>query len=332
MSNFDIGIRVDMGGNIGSGHFFRCLSIAKELKKNGKTVIFLISDEKEFRKHVKKMIPCIVLKEKTVSKKILECKKLMNRIRLLIIDLPHYEEKYGIELKNKNIVLINDLGKMKIFSKILINGSIVKKFHKYQIKNKSSKLLIDSKYMILREEFLKRRIESKINDRPIRNILITFGGSGENKITNKLLKLLLKKDFHITVIVGPSNTKQNILKLIKNNHKIKLIINPNNIAELFSKQDMIFSSTGITIYELACLGIPTVMIPINSAQNDTAKEMEKRGFGKIMSVNNINLENIQKILLNFDDYKFRKEMHKSGRKIVDGEGTSRIAKAIEKIC
>ena len=40
--NYDFGIRIDLGGKVGSGHFFRCLGIAEELKKLGFNVIFLV--------------------------------------------------------------------------------------------------------------------------------------------------------------------------------------------------------------------------------------------------------------------------------------------------
>lgn len=327
MKDFDIGIRVDMGGKIGSGHFFRCLSIANELKKNGKSVIFLTNNKSEIKRHLKIKIPFIVLKGKTELKKIQECKIIMNNLKVLIIDLPFYEERYGKKLEN--VVLINDLGNMRIFSKILFNGSIVKKFHKYTIQNKSSKLYINSKYIILRKQFLEERNNVKIHQKPIKNILITFGGSGDNNITKKLLSILHRYDFNITVIIGPGNKKKNFPKL-KNNKRIRLIINPNNIAKLFSKQDIIIASTGITIYELACLGIPTLMIPINSAQNETAKEMERRGFGKLVNSQNLNFEKIQRILSKFEDYRFRHEMYISGRKIVDGKGTERVVNVIKK--
>ena len=331
MEYFDFGIRVEMGKKIGSGHFFRCLSLAEELKKRGKTVIFLTGNKEKFLSHGRQKFPYLILKGQTENRKIQECKELMIKIKLLIIDLPKNEEEYGEKLENYNIAMINDIGKIKIYTKILINGHIVKKFQKYEIKNKSTKFFIGSKYMILRNEFAKEREKIKIIKKPIKNILLTFGGSDEKNITSKILSFLLKTDFQITVILGPTNNnKQKICKIIKNKSNVKLIINPKKIAPLFSKQDLIISSTGITIYELACLGIPTIMIPMNSAQKESAKEMEKRGFGKILDLKKLNLKRLEQTYLKFDNRSYRKKMFRLGRKIIDGKGVERIADILEK--
>ena len=332
MKKFDFGIRVEMGGNIGSGHFFRCLALGEELKKTGKNIVFLTSNEEKFNDHNKGKNFHILLKGKTEKKKIIECKKVMNRIGCLIIDLPDNEEKYGKEFEKENIVIINDTGKKKIFSKILINGSIVKKFHKYEIKNKSTKLFLGSKYMIIRKEFAKIRKDVKIEKKSIKNVLIIFGGNDEKNMTIKILKFLLEKNLNITIVLGPTNNKkQSISNIIKNKINIKTIINPKKIAKLFSKQDLIISSTGITIYELACLGIPTIMIPINSAQKQSAKIMEEKGFGKMIDSEKLNLKKLEQIYLKFDNLNYRKKMFKSGRRIIDGKGVERIANIMEKI-
>lgn len=331
MKYFDFGIRVEMGEKVGSGHFFRCLSLAEELKKRRKTVIFLISNKEKFHSHGRKKFPYLILKGQTENKKIQKCKELMSKIKLLIIDLPKNEEEYGKKLENYNIAMINDIGKIKIYTKILINGSIVKKFQKYKIKNKATKFLVGPKYMIIRKEFAKEREKTKILKKPVKNILLTFGGSDEKNITSKILSFLLKTDFQITVVLGPTNNnKQKIHKIIKNKSNVKLIINPKKVAPLFSKQDLIISSTGITIYELACLGIPTIMIPINSAQNESAKEMNKRGFGKILDLKKLNLKRLEQTYSKFDNLDYRKKMFRLGKKIIDGKGVERITDILEK--
>ena len=47
MKEFDFGIRVDMGGVIGSGHIYRSSALADELIKNGKSVVFIVKNKKK---------------------------------------------------------------------------------------------------------------------------------------------------------------------------------------------------------------------------------------------------------------------------------------------
>lgn len=326
MKNIDFGIRVEMDEKTGSGHFFRCLALAEELKKRKKSVVFLISDLKKFQYHVKKHFPYFLLKGKTENKKILECNDLMKNINTVIIDLPRKQDDYGEKLKDHNVVIVDDIGKLKIFSNFLINGSLVKKFHNYKSENKNTKFLLGPKYMMIRKEFKNARKKIKINNKSIRKVLITFGGSDEKNITSKILPFLLKKDVKISVILGPSyKHKHDIYKVTKNESRVKLYENPKNLASIFSKQDLVISSSGITIYELASLGIPTIMIPANNAQEQTAKEMKRKGFGVILNSKKINDDNFNQVYSKIEDFRHRKNMYKIGRKNVDGKGIERIS-------
>lgn len=327
MKKFDYGIRVEMGGNIGSGHIYRCLSLAEEMKKNKKSIIFFISNKKKFLQHSKKF-SYIELKGKNEDERIDECKKYIKFLKYFIIDLPKHEQKYGKKLENENVVIINDLGNIRVFSKILINGSIVKKFQKYKRINKNTKFLVGSKYMLIRKDFTTYKIKNKKINKLIKNILLVFGGSDEKNTTKKILEYLPKKFFKITIIIGPDN--KNKIDFINYNqiYQIKVLEKPNNIASLFSNQDLIISSTGITIYELACLGIPTIMIPVNSAQKESAKSMKRKGFGEIVELDTINKKKFNKIYEKMENVMYRKKMSINGKKIVDGKGVDRVFKIL----
>lgn len=328
MKNFDFGIRVEMGGNIGSGHIFRCIALAEEIKKNKKSIVFLSSNKKNFLIHSKKF-PHIELKGRNETERIQECKKYMNIVKCLIIDLPKYEEKYSKKLKKENVIIINDLGNIKIFSKMLINGSIVKKFQKYEIKKKMTRVLAGPKYMLIRKEFAELRIKNKKINKSIKKILLVFGGSDEKNITKKILKFLPSKNLQITILLGPGNkNKKNIAQFRKINN-VKVLENPKNIASLFLKQDLIISSTGITIYELACLGIPTIMIPANSAQMESAKSMKRSGFGEIVKLATINDKKFNQIYQKMESTIYREKMARNGKKIVDGKAVERILRILK---
>ena len=50
---FDFGFRFNIGNEVGSGHFFRCLSIAEKLIENKLNVIFIVNDEEQILHHLK---------------------------------------------------------------------------------------------------------------------------------------------------------------------------------------------------------------------------------------------------------------------------------------
>jgi len=328
---FDFGFRFDIGKDIGSGHFFRCFSIAEKLIESGFKVIFLVNNKQQIEHHLKdKKISFHVLKNKSDLERVTECKILVKNISKLVIDLPFYNEMYSKLLKNDcETIIIDDIGNKKIYSKLLINGSIVKEFQKYFINSSVTEYFSGTKYIILRSEFKTIRNQIKLNKK-IKKILLIFGGSDENNLTGKILPYFLDSGFNITVVLGPSYRFEEELKnKFLKNQSIKIIHNKQNIGELFAKQDLVISSSGITAYELACLGIPSILIPTDKYQIKTSNAMEKIGFGINYGYWDDDFSKLSNIISVISSYSTREKMYFSGRSMVDGKGIDRI---LEKIC
>jgi UDP-2,4-diacetamido-2,4,6-trideoxy-beta-L-altropyranose hydrolase len=324
---YHFGIRVDMGGNIGSGHLFRCLALARELKRNRKKVVFLISNKKNFLEHVYDEFPNIKLKGKNEGDFLKQCQQ-MEEIDVLIIDLGSKNTMYSKKLKNRKTVILDDIGNKKISSSVLINGSMVNSFHKYQVGSKKSKLFLGIKYMILRKEFLKFRNKFKVTKKPIKNILLTFGGSDDLNLTLKLIPYFFNKKYLVTIVLGPSyKQKIKLEKIIKDQTNFKLKSTVKNMAKLLTEQDLVLTSSGITIYELACLGVPCLIFPASKIQNIAATQMTKSGFGINIGLRKKYNSNILNIIntINFD---LQKSMYLQGRKNIDGKGLERNTKII----
>lgn len=329
---YDYGIRLDVGGTIGSGHFFRCYAIAKELKKNGFKILFIVNNKKKFEEHSSENeFTSIILKSKNEQEEIHKCEKLAEKIKTMIIDLPFKNTIYSEKLKNKcKIIIIDDIGNKKIFSAMLFNGHIVKQFQKYTVNKKITKCYFGTKYMIIRKEFEEYRKNISKPQKDIKKILLTFGGGDDNCITLLLLPFLLKKNYKISVLIGPSfKNKNKIESLSLKNKNINIIKNQKNIAKIFAKHDLIISSSGITAYEIACLGIPCIFIPSDKYQEKTAEDMEKNGFGFNHGIWKGDFNKLEKMIESISSIKIRKKMFNKGRALVDGKGLSRVVQKIQ---
>tara|TARA_B110000495_G_scaffold169927_1_gene157472 strand:+ start:74 stop:1024 length:951 start_codon:yes stop_codon:yes gene_type:complete len=316
-----------VGGDVGSGHFYRCYAIAEKLIEKKFKIIFIVNNKKEIELHLKnKKIFYHVLKNEK------EFKEISKNITKIIIDLPFKNSKYSKMLeKNQNTVIIDDLGNKKIFSDLLFNGSIVNQFQKYLIDKNITKYFKGPKFILIRSEFSSNREKFYLNKK-IKKILIIFGGNDQNNITKKILKYFLDKKYNITIVIGPSyKYLKSIEKIIMKNKKIKLFQNKKNIAELYIKQDIIISSAGITAYELASLGIPSIFMPMDKYQMKTAKQMELNGFGINYGYWNNNYEKLDQTICLISNYNIRKKMSICGKKLVDGKGLERILKKIEEL-
>ena len=330
---YDFGFRLNVGNEVGSGHFFRCLSIAEKLIEMKLNIIFIVNDKKEIESHLKnKKISLYLLNEIDEEGRIFECKKIVKNISKLIVDLPFHNELYSEKLKKDcKLIIIDDIGHKKIFSEILVNGSIVKEYQDYLVDKRITKYFSGSKYILLRSQFIKIREDIKL-EKKIKKILIIFGGADEKNITEKILPYFLDKLYNITVVLGPSYKFENELEeIILKNKFIKIIKYENNIAKLFANQDLVISSSGITSYELACLGIPSIFIPIDEYQAETSKSFEKLGFGINYGFWDNDFKKLEKTISVISDYSLRVKMYFLGRKLIDGLGSDRILKEIVKL-
>jgi len=328
LREFDFGIRVDMGGVIGSGHIYRSSALADELIKNGKSVVFIIKNKKNFYNHIcGKKYHCIDLKTENDDECIKKCQKLKG-IKNLILDLQKNNEKYAKKLKNNYFIIsMDDEGKKKIYSNIIINGQIGKFNYNYSFNDVNTKHLLGTDYIILRNSFHKLSKKLFISKKPIKKILLAFGGSDDEDVIRKILPFLLSRNFQLTVILGTTYPYSNIIFLLSKKHKnLQIKKSVKEVAPIYLKNDIAIASSGMTSYELACLGIPSLFIPSGEHQYKIAKEFMKKGFGINYGFWDDDYDHFSKALSKFSSYNFRRKMANRGKEIVDGKGVFRVVK------
>lgn len=335
----NIAIRCIIESSKGHGNFTRALTLATSLKRQGYAITFLITSNIVIQSILKKkkFNFCLIpkkLNSKNESIFLINFFK-KNYFKLLIFDMREYGENLSKQLsKFIPTILIDDAFCKNAYSDIVINGSINEKFHKYNIKNKRTKLFLGSKFFMANENFLKNKMTNKkIIKKKKYTVLISIGGSDPNHLTLYIIKSIMHlSNIKSIIIVGPFF--QNVLKiknLIKNKKNIELKFSPEKIWNEFKKADVIISKSGITLYELAIMGIPTLCISSFKHEEPSAQKFMSENFlinlgmQKNIAKNQIGNQ-LVKLL---DNVKKRKIMSTQGKKIVDGKGLNRVTKIIE---
>ena len=334
-----IAIRADGGINIGMGHIQRCLALAQQLKKKkGAGVIFIFQKNEIVKEKIEKEgFKGIELKKRISLKEDLgETSKIIEErnIDILITDSYKFNQDYLVEIKKKTpfLISIDDLGKFPFPSDIVINQNVYAQELNCRSLNGKTKFLLGPNYALLREEFINVK-ERGIKER-VQNILITLGGADIFNLTPKLLKALDKteKNFNITVIIGPffknlSEIKKMIKKMKK---KVNLVINSSSISKLMLSSDLAISGGGITLYELAATGTPTLSFCLANNQLKSIEGMEKKsvtvnlGWGNKFDKEKFR-QNFSALCNNFN---LRRRMSQKGQKLVDGKGVQRVTNLI----
>jgi spore coat polysaccharide biosynthesis predicted glycosyltransferase SpsG len=121
----------------------------------------------------------------------------------------------------------------------------------------------------LRDEF--RRSARNPFREEVRRVLVTFGGTDPAGLTFQVLDVLSEhQGLPLTVVAGRGLTRfdeleQRVAALQRAGRDVQLHRDVPLMSELMASADVAFTSAGRTLYELAHMGVPAVVL----AQNDT---------------------------------------------------------------
>jgi len=322
----------------GFGNLSRCITLAEGLRKKKYQILFLIDNEKQAHKIIKKknFLFQIISKTKSLKNQAEHIAKIMNSVfsPLLLLDMREYGESLSKYLSKHNFktMLIDDAWCKNVYANTLINVTPILKYHKYKKINKKSRIYTGAKYFIADKKFLQTK--KIIPQQKTPKIIVSMGGSDPDDLTSLVIKsLLFLSKIQVKIILGPLYSHiNNIQNMIKNNSNFTIINNPQNIWKEFSHATLAISNAGNTLFELAIMGIPTICIPAVEHQIPYAETFAKKGFAK-----NLGYEKqiTQKVILDttlslLSDRKLRKKMKKVGPVIIDGRGLSRVIDIVEK--
>jgi spore coat polysaccharide biosynthesis predicted glycosyltransferase SpsG/CMP-N-acetylneuraminic acid synthetase len=289
---------------VGMGHIYRCLALAHEITNH--EIIFVCDDEHEI----------VVEKIASTDYRVLSCKKdkLIDFIidlkpDLVINDILNSEEEDILKLKEKKIQTVNfeDLGSGSSYADIVINEL-------YDVPQLSgSNYYWGHDYFILRDEFIDAKPHSILE--PIASVLITFGGTDQNDLTRKILELILpdciKRRLEIYIVCGSGyNYKNELEKYIEQQSydRIEFTYAAGAISKIMEKTQIAISSNGRTVYELADMNIPSIILSHHEREDTHTFACLENGFVNMGVYNEANsnedlLDNLIKLV---DDYSYRK--------------------------
>ena len=329
--------RVDVGADVGIGHFMRCVALGQGFKKRGIQPLFVINDLPSSIGEICKKEEFLVKSishttgSKNDGKNLIQICKEINP-QLIVVDGYRFGLDYLKFIKENGIkiLFIDDLGSdSTIPSDFILNQNISAKESMYQNNTSVSKLFLGNDFVLIRREFLDRKF-LKRNLSNTKDLLITLGGSDQENVTMLVLQSMDKKFFdlfNITVVLGPMNVHYDkINRKFGKNSNIDIQCNVTNMAELISNSDLVLTVPGVTIWEILFFAIPTITITISENQKNNAIELEKKGaiisLGNYSKLTPKSLNESLMMLIDSEDR--RKELSYKAGKVVDGLGVERI--------
>ena len=169
----------------------------------------------------------------------------------------------------------------------------------------------------------------------VKNVLVILGGADHWDLMPRFLRLLDESpgDFGVTAVVGTffQNVASVEATAASMNKPVQLVHSPASAYDLMLETDLAISAAGQTLYELACIGCPTVAVSVAANQQGHLNILEDAGVLK--SAGDTERDDVvsaagQALSALLSDSEARGEMCAAGRRLVDGKGAQRVAQRI----
>lgn len=317
-------ILTEGGRETGYGHITRCTSVYQAFEERGIIPQFIIYGDGNLQNILKgnryKFFDWLNNK-KTLF-------KILENCNIVFVD--SYLAKYDIyemvsECTQKAVYFDDDL-RIDYPKGFVLNGAIFAEELPYPKKDEITYLL-GTKYAPIRKEFWDTGPKSI--HREVEMLMVTFGGSDLRNVTPKVQSLLndAYPNLQKKIVVTRFFANMSEIKKLRDKNT-ELIYEPDAIElkEIMLESDITISAGGQTLYELARVGVPTIVICVAENQSQNVVGWSKSGFMEYTGLYDDKdvLSKLRTALDKMMSYDKRLNYSKETRGIVDCKGPRRI--------
>lgn len=329
--------RVDSDARVGLGHLRRCRSLAVALEAEGLENVFLCRRDSTrgfvdgLRAEMLNGIPSWGGEDLRATLA-LACR---SRCQAVLVDSHEVDAVYLNALRKAGLFVIarDDLAAYPFPCQMVFNGNANARALAYASSSGDTRFLLGPEYAVLPPDF-KARIPREVPEK-VREILITLGGADAIGWMPRLLQRLdsLVGDFSVTAVAGPffENQSQIHETIRRGRRVVRVLESPSSLYDFMVRADLCISSAGQTLYELACVGCPTVTFPV--ADNQRGQLRSLAAAGSVWACEAADpvqlLEQVEEGVVSLMEHpQLRRRMAESGQRLVDGAGAGRVAEVI----
>lgn len=332
-------IRADGNARMGTGHVMRMLALAQAYRRRGGRVVFLAADIPDALVRVLEghqvavnRVPAAPGSEDDA--RLAARQAAEEEAGWVVLDGYHFGPDYQAWLQSRGfkVLVMDDMAHLPSYhGHIIVNQNLHAPLCRYPVNN-GTRLLLGPDYVLLREEFRRRRAQRRAVGLEARRVLVTMGGGDSGNFTATVIRALKKSRLalEITAVVGPANPHRSALQALANGTGTRIITSPPSMADLMAWADLAISAGGSTVWELAFMGLPALLVTTAGNQAGIVDACARTG----MAVNlgdpaRLDEEDILQVVEQLiRSPVMRRRMAAAGAQLVDGGGCDRIIDAM----
>lgn len=337
----NIAFRVDASAEIGSGHLMRCLALADTLREHGASTLFVTcAEEQPWRALLRQHGHAVAALSGDLADPALDAVETRAALAKttptdwLVVDHYALDSEWETALRAfcSHIFAIDDLGRPHNCA-LLLDQNVLDDEQAYrELVPVSCRRLLGPRYALLRPDFATERGDCSFRGNAVKSILINFGGSDPTQEIGKALEAFfaarLDDSVRADVILGSANPcASTILQRYGGNPRLTLIPHTDRMAAAMAGMDLAIGAGGVSMWERACLGLPSITVTTADNQKRGAEWLAEQGghllLGDSATVTEQNLAEALACLAG--NSRLRTLFARTGTALVDGRGCERVA-------
>ena len=332
----------DSGLAIGGGHVLRSLTLAKALEARGAECAFVAPPParrllESFGAPKGGMVEARDAED--LDDLVETAARAVNDLgaAAVVVDSYRLDGAAEARLRPAKVVVIDDLANRKHDADLLVDPSLGRAPEAYDglLPEGAGRLvgtafaLVRAQVAALRDETIARRARGE----PVRRALVALGLTDHGGLTRKVVEGLLHDFGRIEVDIAVGREAQSLAYLeglCAADARLRLHVETPDMARLMAEADLAVGAGGSSVWERACLGLPSITVVVAENQRAVALELERRGATQALDAHALAFE----AMLSAAWYSLaandatRRAMSQTSAALCDGKGADRVADAV----
>lgn len=305
----------------GLGHLFRSLNMARELRKRGYAVRFLVNDHDRSRALIQSNDFAHDIYPLDAPPGSWEARFLGDHpnVAVWINDRLDTDSAHAgvVSAAGRKLITFDDRSAAADAATLNVSALIFD--HVDRLKGKQ--VVTGPRYLILDETIGEYRRQREA----LGSIIVTLGGADTYGVTLKVVELLSRAGRGATVVTGPAFGHLEELHALLSQPGYADFLHKSNVPSLageMSRHDLAITGGGLTPFEAAAAGLPTIVIANEDFEIPVGKALEQLGCSIFAG------HHSEAFVLDFDKLDIAGMSHRAAY-AVDLNGVSRVADLIQ---
>ncbi len=332
-------LRADAGEAIGTGHLMRMRTMAEEYRRRGARLSLLTACVEPQLLDPFRELGVIVHGLDAACPDPADARRMAELIQAsrpdwVVVDGYDFDSGYLRDTRSAGtrVIVFDDMAHLAEYPvDVVVNQNAHAGLLRYRT-SPDTKVLCGPRYAVLRAEFRDSAPDPRTPP-TVGHILVTLGGADPHRATEVVVKALGlvmsgRPSVTGTVVVGGSNPRhEQIAGLVAEvGLNVQVVHAASEMREHIAAADIAISTAGTTVWELAYLGVPSLLIEAGEAEKLMLAGLASIDlFEAIGRAEALDSRAVASALEErMDDTEWRTAMSQRGMQTVDGRGIDRI--------